>query len=257
MSKIELRRSKSSGDKTQKPDYSGLATNQKWVLGSWGSRSRQPFLIGNRSSNGGCSVVVITPQNIMFLKKSYTHTHTSSWCTKQHVFVAPFWDCYILGGLFVFVSQKNSHFSRMGVSICDPQFVGWTAEVIRKTELIFYILLVLQESWINPQKIDMIEKHEGKHFSWYFLTIFASSSATWFNLLFWYHHSCFQMLPAQKRRNCNFNKCRSRMSVKQITTLCCSMPICAPLSKVFDKDSIGSPNFFLYLWLFSVEVKVY
>ena len=79
MAKIEPRRSKSSGDKTQKPDYSGLGTNQKWMLGSWGVMEPAvqdgPFLIGNRSSNGGCSIAVITPQNIIFLKKSHTHTH--------------------------------------------------------------------------------------------------------------------------------------------------------------------------------------
>lgn len=131
-----------------------------------------------------------------FSWRKATHTHTSSWCTKQHVF-STLLRLLHFGGSCLLGVQKKRPFWRMG-SIWNPQFVGWTAEVIRKTELIFYILLVLQESWIHPKKLTW-SKNMKENTSADIFWLILNSSSTWFSLLFWYQHPYFKMLQSQRK----------------------------------------------------------
>ena len=91
-----------------------------------------PFLIGNRSSNGGYSIAVITPQNTMFLKNNHIHTQAVD-AQSNMVFFHPSETVTFWGGLSWCPKET-------------PILVGWTAEVMRKTD-------VLQESWIHPKKL--------------------------------------------------------------------------------------------------------
>lgn len=99
-------------------------------------------------------------------------THTQAVDAQNSMFFCTLLRLLHFGGFVCLCVPKKHPFFKDGGLHLWPAICRVDCWSDKKNRTYFYILLVLQESWIHPKKTDMIEKHEGKHFSWYFLTIY-------------------------------------------------------------------------------------